>query len=178
MNSKSPAEDALTAERRAAVAKVVWARIADLRLSINRLGKLSGLSVNTIQGVLRATGRPHKATLVALSAVLGLDPQHLSDIANGRTSANATSLLEKQIYRLRADIAGLTEGTRRSSTEIEILTGRIDTLIDQQDSRAHRESGRLAPDDGSAGTRPRGLAVKRAASRAGTIQSRGRRRRR
>ena len=176
MNSKPPPEDALTAERRAAVAKVVWARIADLRWSISRLGKLSGLSVNTIQGVLHATGRPHKSTLVALSAVLGLDSQHLSDIADGRSSANATPLLEKQIYGLRADIAGLTEGTRRTSTEIEILADRIDTLIDQRGSRAHRETGCLAPDDGLARTQPQSLAVKRAASRAGTIQSRRRRR--
>jgi lambda repressor-like predicted transcriptional regulator len=125
-------EKTLTGEHQRAVADAVWARLADLQWSVRRLGQLSGLSVNTIKGVLHAKGHPHKSTLVALSAVLGWDPQHLSGIAHGKAPANLTReslLLLKQICGLRADIAGLTEGTRRTGMKIDILIDRIDTLI-------------------------------------------------
>jgi hypothetical protein len=159
----------LTAQHWAAVAEAVWARIADLQWSVRRVGQLSGLSVNTIQGVLHASGHPNKSTLVALSAVLEWDPQHLSGIAHGRAAnvpreTSLASLLVKQIRGLRADLARLTESTRRTGMKIDVLTSRIDTPAGQRGSRPHRETRGLAPDDSPIGTRPWGLAVKRAAS--------------
>jgi hypothetical protein len=84
-------EDALTAQRRAAVAEVVKARMAELGLSLTALVELSGLSINTVKDVIRPTGNPNKSTLVALSAVLGWAPQYLDDIAHGEAAANVTS---------------------------------------------------------------------------------------
>jgi hypothetical protein len=124
MTSRPLSEDALTAERRAAVAEVVKARIAELRSSIPELTERSGLSEKTINDVIKATGNPNKSTLVALSAVLGWVPQYLDDIAHGRAARNATSkvllgALHVSMGRsLKADIAALAEDLARIDAKI------------------------------------------------------------
>jgi transcriptional regulator with XRE-family HTH domain len=128
----SLSEEALTAEHRAAVAEVVKARMTELGLSQTALAELSGLSVNTVKGVIRPTGNPTKSTLGALAAVLGWAPQYLDDIAHGGVADNAPSdvlldtLLVNLMSGLRADMAGLSESVHRvnekTRTLIELLT--------------------------------------------------------
>jgi hypothetical protein len=146
MNSSPSPEDALAAERRAAVAEAVKARMAELRLSVHGLSKLSGLAVNTIKGVITTTGTPTTGTLVVLSAVLEWDPQHLLNIVSGRADANVTreSLLAALLAKLgteeaglRAAIAALTDDVRRVDAKIDILAELV-TRRDSPDQRRHR----------------------------------------
>jgi hypothetical protein len=124
MNSRPLSGEALSAERRAAAAEVVKARMAELRLSIPELTELSGLSDNTIKDVIKATGNPNKSTLVALSAVLGWAPQYLDDIVHGRAARTATSevlldaLFVSLVSGLRPDIAALAEDLGRIDAKI------------------------------------------------------------
>lgn len=132
---KSLPEDELAAERRAAVADVVKARMAELRWSVSGLSKLSGLSVTTIKTVIRATRKPQKSTLVTLSAVLQWDPQYLRNVLDGKTPANPTpasalhAQLAKQVTEMRADIAALAQDVRRNNGKADRLIAKIDWLI-------------------------------------------------
>jgi hypothetical protein len=111
-------EDALTAERRAAVAKAVKTRITELRWSVRGVKQRSGLSENTIWAVIRATGHPRKPTLVALSAVLGWDPLYLVNIADGKAAENVTiESLMHAFSKLTADMDRLTDEIRRGRSE-------------------------------------------------------------
>lgn len=135
-------KDAPTAESRAEVARVVNARVAELRLSTAELARLSGLAVNTVRGVREARGKYTKSTLVALSAVLGWDPQHLDRIFHGETQKNATagSSLRSHLAELTRrltelstqlqDVAGRTEGVPRIDGKIDIALGKIDSIIE------------------------------------------------
>ena len=57
MNDGSLPEDGLAAQRRAEVARLVKARMAELRLPAYALAELAGLSVTTLRAVTRAAGR-------------------------------------------------------------------------------------------------------------------------
>ncbi len=126
----SPSEDELTAQRRAAVADVVWARMTELGLSLTGLAELSGLAFNTVKGVIGATGNPaHKSTLVALSAVLGWSPHFLDGIASGRAAGDATS--EMMLHALLANLAGeLRTDIARLSEDVRQLDEKISRLIE------------------------------------------------
>lgn len=128
MSTRSLSEEALTAERRTAVAEVVKARMAELHWSIPELTDLSGVSVNTVKDIIKATGNPNKSTLVALSAVLGWAPQYLDDIVHGRAARNATSeillgaLLVNLVSGMRADLAAFAEDVGRIDAKLGAFT--------------------------------------------------------
>ncbi len=135
-------KDVPTAEGRAEVARVVNARVAELRLSTAELARLTGLAVNTVRGVREARGKYNKSTLVVLSAVLGWDPQHLDRVLHGEAHENAITRssmrthfaeLARRLAETSAqmqDVAGLPENVIRIDGKIDIAIRKIDIIID------------------------------------------------
>lgn len=126
-------KDAPTKEGRAAVARAVSGRMGELRVSPAELRRRSGLSINTIRGITEKTGRPNKATLVAMSAVLDWPWDYLVNILAGRPDLNvaAESPLEPYLARLaavltemnllRQDIAGLKEAIHEIGERVDVV---------------------------------------------------------
>lgn len=113
-------EDAPTAEARAEAARVVRRRMKKLRFSAAEFRKVSGVSVNTLRNITEGTGNPNRTTWIAVSAVLDLPWDYLTNIVYGRPDKNvATSPLEMHLAKLadqfaeigalRREVAGLTD---------------------------------------------------------------------
>ena len=136
LRRNSLANDAVTAEGRAEVARAVNARVSQLRLPAAELARLSGLSVNTVRGVTDGSGNYTKSTLVALSSVLDWDPQHLDNILHGKADKNVTTessvktrlaelarKLTEAAHRLAAEISAVRQDVARLAEEVTELTG-------------------------------------------------------
>jgi transcriptional regulator with XRE-family HTH domain len=116
-------KDAPTAKGRAKVANLVKARMKERGLRPAELARLSGLTVNTINGVTDATGNSTKSTLVALAAVLEWNPQYLYNTVCDIAS-DSKSPLEAHLANL---VNGLAEiGALR--TDIRRIEGKIDVI--------------------------------------------------
>lgn len=91
--------------------------------------------MTTIKCVIRATRKPNKSTLVALSVVLEWDPQYLRNVLDGKTPPNPTpesalhAQLAEQVTGMRADIAALAQDVRRINGKADRLIAKIDWLI-------------------------------------------------
>jgi hypothetical protein len=107
-------------------------------LSAAELARLSGLSVNTVRGVTDASGKYTKSTLVALSAVLDWDPQHLDNILHGKADKNVTAessvktrlaelarRLTEVAHKLAAEIGAVRQDVARLAEEVTELTGAV-----------------------------------------------------
>jgi len=91
-----------------------------LRFSAAEFRKVSGVSVNTLRNITEGTGNPNRTTWIAVSAVLDLPWDYLTNIVYGRPDKNvATSPLEMHLAKLadqfaeigalRREVAGLTD---------------------------------------------------------------------
>lgn len=72
----------------AAVAAAISARKSELKMSTKRLARETGLSETTVRYIYQS-GRKHKSSLVAISAVLGWRYDHLTNILRGQPQENS-----------------------------------------------------------------------------------------
>lgn len=127
--------DKPTTEGRSAAGKAAAERMHELGLSIAELARRSGFSANTIRGMTQGTGRHHKSVWVAISAVLGFEPDYLVNILNGEVDRNDTAEvtleahLEKlaeaisEIGALRKDVAEMKDVILRMNEKFDGVIG-------------------------------------------------------
>jgi hypothetical protein len=113
------AEDAATPkEDWIAVVAAIQARRRELKMSLAKLVRETGMSESTIR-YLSETGPHHKVGLVAMSAVLGWRHDYLTNILRGELHKNVhirrpvTLLVEEvvkaQLDPVKTEVAGLKE---------------------------------------------------------------------
>jgi predicted DNA-binding transcriptional regulator AlpA len=133
-------------ERLVAVAGAVKAQIAEVKLTIPEVIELSGLSEKSFYDIYNAKGNPNPATLVALSAVLELKPQHLRNIISGNAHKNAApeprpeEVFARMIFErlaevaLKSDLAVLSDVVQTISRNIDAIIERLGPIDENPDS--------------------------------------------
>jgi hypothetical protein len=125
-------EDGSTAEGLVKVADLVKKRLDERGWRVARVARESGLKENTIKGVIGATGKATKSTLVALAAVLEWNHQYLYDTACGK-AADPRTPLEVSFARMfdrlaevamKSDLAGLENA-------VHTINGKMDSIIER-----------------------------------------------
>lgn len=119
--------DAPTAEGRVKVGNLVAERMDELELRVADVVRISGLKEPTINGVIDATGKATKSTLVALAAVLNWNHQYLYDTVCGKT-ADSKSPMEASLAELVAKVA-LKSDLAGISDAVHAINGKSDTII-------------------------------------------------
>jgi transcriptional regulator with XRE-family HTH domain len=116
-------------DNRAAVAKAITERMADLGINQVELVKRSGLGKSTVNEVLRdkkaRSRRPH--TLERLSEALGWHRHHLAHVLRGKQPPEVSQPVEGTAPRFDAIEDRLDEIVDRLGV-IETRLGRLDTI--------------------------------------------------
>lgn len=111
-------KDESTSENRTAAGTVAGARMRELRMSTAELARRSGFAENTIRDLTQGTGSHNKSTWVAISAVLGFDPDYLFKILTGEADFSKGPHMTFQ-----EDVIEIKIFIRKINKKIDAMTG-------------------------------------------------------
>jgi hypothetical protein len=95
--------------------------MSELRLSYAQLAQRTGLSETTIRYIGQPGTTRTRSVLVALSAVLGWQPDHLANILDGHPGSNAPALQDALLETLNEKVGKLKTDLRAIETLVDRL---------------------------------------------------------
>ena len=119
------------AENWAAAGAAIRVRMAELKISVLRLARETGLSQTTIRYLGRPGGSHSRSALVALSAVLRWRYDHLLNVLHGELHKNVLVKppLEHRLAQVaRSEIAPLREEVAALAGTLRAISSKIDQM--------------------------------------------------